>query len=324
MIADVILKVAGMEQDFWSQEYRPRPSAAGQCIRALVYRRMGVTPQPSPDRLAIVFDDGHWHEELTAAWIAKTSFTLHSQQAEVTCGLVCGRPLKGHIDGILGDVAGVDRLLEHKALNHFTWQRYAAIIEDGGSIEKADSYYIQTQLYLCSEEISGMGITEAILLIKNKNTGQYLEFILTPHPAIAAAALAKLNDVETFAATEEVPPRPFNRATDWQCDYCPFSERCWQGYKEDRKELREYDPELDAAVTELNEASAAKSAAELAHKDAKARIVHRLDELGASKVTFPDGTYVSWTSSYRKSYTVEASEVWRLDARRPKVKGGGK
>ena len=124
MLADVLLKVAGTEKR--EQEYRPRPSSAGpeRCLRQQVYKARGQKGGPMGDRFVVVLDDSSWHEELTADWIRKTTFRLHSQQMEIICGEAphMGQivPVLGHIDGIITDVTGVDRLWEHKAINYFT------------------------------------------------------------------------------------------------------------------------------------------------------------------------------------------------------------
>ena len=123
MIADIIPKLAEFErQDY---KYRPRPSNSGpeRCIRQMVYHGLEVPRQPLPGRALLVFDDSSWHETLTGDWIRKSAYKLHSEQMLIEVGSL-GINLKGHIDYLITDLTGKDLLLEHKAINHFSFQRY--------------------------------------------------------------------------------------------------------------------------------------------------------------------------------------------------------
>ncbi|MCM8765940.1 MAG: hypothetical protein NC920_03735, partial [Candidatus Omnitrophica bacterium] len=100
---------------------------------------------------------------------------LQTEQRGVECGKVThkGAPfiIKGKIDGIITDLAGVDRLLEHKAVNHFSFERY--------SLEEFPlDYLTQMVFYFVGLSKIQPEIREGILLIKNKNTSQYLEFFV--------------------------------------------------------------------------------------------------------------------------------------------------
>jgi len=120
MLADILLKTAGAEKEDYV--YYPRPSGAGteQCIRQQVFQDMKIPIDLEyNDRMYMVFDDGHWHEELTNDWIRKTPYKLHSEQMPVdSIGLpfvkkgetrfckYCNKDvptdiLHGHIDGIV-------------------------------------------------------------------------------------------------------------------------------------------------------------------------------------------------------------------------------
>jgi len=79
--------------------------------------------------------------------------------------------LKGHIDGIVTDLLNNDYLWEHKAINHFSWQKYwdGAIPYD---------YVSQCCIYLRGLHADNPNIQRAILLLKNKNTAAYMEFII--------------------------------------------------------------------------------------------------------------------------------------------------
>ncbi|MDP2366348.1 MAG: hypothetical protein Q8M94_21555, partial [Ignavibacteria bacterium] len=172
MIADIIHKVVqmGAEEE---HSYHPRPSMAGpeRCIRQMVYHSLNIGREPLPGRSLMIMDDSRWHEELTADWIRKTAYQFSSQQMKVEIGFMGSPAMSGNIDGILTDMAGQDILLEHKALNHFTFQR----LEDGGL---PLDYLTQCALYLRGVQTVNPDLKNGLLLVKNKNTSAYLEFLL--------------------------------------------------------------------------------------------------------------------------------------------------
>lgn len=252
MIAEVILKVAGMESR--ESKYYPRPSLAGpeRCLRQLCYFAQGYKGKPLQDRFKVVLDDSSWHEELTADWIRKSAYKLHSQQMEVICGEVpfngSTYRIKGHIDGILTDLMGEDYLWEHKAVNHFTFQRYQ---KDKNPLD----YLTQCAMYFQGLRKLQPDLGKGVLLIKNKNTSEYMEFSLsydalndimvietvssdgTPERQeiffnLYKDAIERFKKVEEHRINRTLPPRQYGTG-DWQCEYCPYSETCYEGYEEE-------------------------------------------------------------------------------------------
>lgn len=269
MLADLIIKVAS--EYFKSKEdhkYYPRPSNAsprlkehdhiGRCERAMTYDALGYRAQPLAGRAVIVFDDSSWHEELTAEWLRKSAFELTDSQMPVSAEFF-GITLKGSIDGILRAIDGSKYLYEHKAINHFTWDRFAF----GNEIPY--DYFCQASIYLdavrrdADDELKG-----AILLIKNKNTSQYMEFVFdydskkdicliktrlnSVEPEIENLnievkdiiknAILKFKRVERNRKQKKLPKRDYDFDDDWQCSYCPFTDTCWgEDYESDRKEF---------------------------------------------------------------------------------------
>ena len=272
MIADALLKIAGMGQPA-EQEYRPRPSSSGpeKCLRQLAYKAQGAKSKKMADRFVVVLDDSSWHEELTADWIRKSAFQLHSQQLMLNCGTTTHMgqlfDVFGSIDGIVTDLLGVDRLWEHKAINHFAFERYLK-----GAYPM--DYLTQCCLYLVGLQKVNPKIGEAVLLIKNKNTSAYLEFVLDYDAACDALtvlhiigsngtaivepvvfnnlyrdAFDRFAEVERHRIAGTLPPRQYDRCQDWQCDYCPVSEPCYDGYQQEFNK----DVELDDAALAMAE-----------------------------------------------------------------------
>lgn len=252
MLAELIPKVAAQEaEEKGEQAYRPRPSLAGpeRCVRQLVYFARDTEKDKTNDRKWLVFDDSSWHEELTADWIRKTSYQIHSQQMELET--LCG---KGHIDGIVTDLLGEDYLYEHKALNHFSFERlwHGAWPND---------YLTQVALYMEALQKIQPKIRKAVLLIKNKNTAQYMEMLCSYEndtisvfemtrsdgekkdvsysiENVTAQAVSKFATVAYHIDTNTLPERPFEFGTVFPCDYCPYKSKCWEGYEEEFVNLK--------------------------------------------------------------------------------------
>lgn len=252
MLSEAIKLVAEETQED-RQAYRHRPSAACKCIRALVYHANGVEPKPLPGRALLVFDDSKWHEELTANWIRKTAYRLHSEQMKVDICEINGTTMSGSIDGIIQDLAGREYLWEHKAINHFAFQR----IENDAAA--GHEYYVQCALYLCGLHTLQPDINSGILCVKNKNTAQYLEYLVEANwPDIEVYSIAGTQKVdlvygvanviqtckEVFAAVDwhviehTLPSRPYQR-DDWHCSYCGWQEPCWSSYRQEIQDMPE-------------------------------------------------------------------------------------
>jgi len=257
LIADILHKLPLSEEEK-TYPYYPRPSLAGpeRCIRQLVYFGLDMPKEPLPGRTYYVFDDGHWHEELSIDWIRKSAFEVHSQQMKVDCGMEKGIHLFGSIDGIITDIVAQDYLLEHKALNHFTCQRYWT----GKELPK--DYITQCCLYLRGLHKVNPDLTMAILLIKNKNTAAYLEYLIRydrntdraevlervnsqgEHIDMAEVidnvtsdAFGKFALVQDYIDRQTLPKRQYE-PDSWQCEYCGYNRICYANYAEEFKELK--------------------------------------------------------------------------------------
>lgn len=251
MISELIPKVAGFERED-NHKYYPRPSMSGpeRCIRQMVYWSREIPrDKEMSDRFILVLDDSSWHEYLSIDWLNKSAFHIHSQQMKVeTDGL------KGSIDGVITDMTGKDRLFEHKAINHFTFERYW-----GGAFPL--DYFTQCCIYIRGLQKINPEINECILLVKNKNTSQFLDFVLRYDSAKdelflleiehskgekldmnndpirivgnpVTDALAKFALIAKHTEAQTLPDRPFDR-DDWHCAYCAWGETCWEGYEKE-------------------------------------------------------------------------------------------
>jgi CRISPR/Cas system-associated exonuclease Cas4 (RecB family) len=247
MIADIIPKLAEFEREDW--KYKPRPSNAGpeRCIRQMVYHGLEVPKEPLPGRALLVFDDSSWHEELTADWIRKSAYKLHSEQMKVEIDSQ-GIKLTGHIDYLITDLTGQDFLLEHKAINHFSFQRYAE-----GDLPM--DYLTQMALYLRGLQKIQPELKQGMLLVKNKNNAQYLEIecqyeldnlwvksittstgevkeIDKVFTDITENAFRKFVEINEYIKSKTLPKRQYE-LSDWRCQYCAWAGTCWQNWEQE-------------------------------------------------------------------------------------------
>lgn len=251
MLADILHKFADQFSDD-EHEYYPRPSMSGpnRCIRQMVYHGLGFPRKPFPGRTLFVFDDGRWHEELTLDWIRKSAFIVHSEQMVVDCS----PPMTtGSIDGIMTDLLGRDYLLELKSVNHFTFQRWA-------NGENPEDYFAQTCIYYDALRKIASNISGALLLLKNKNTSAYLEYLIQYDGLnyiviqkadslgeikqmnlvledIVGKACEKFLSVADYVKRKTLPKRQYDVDT-WNCGYCAYGEICWEGYQHEFFELK--------------------------------------------------------------------------------------
>ncbi len=279
MLAEILHKVMALDLPQEEQTYRPRPSSAGpeRCIRQMVYHRLDTPPDKAVSaRFAAVLDDSAWHEELTADVVNKTAYHLHSRQMAVeipglwswltdqppwlcgVCTKMYGREIwvpadtmHGHIDGIVSDMLWVDRLWEHKALSMYgaesLWARE----------HWPEDYLCQMALYLRALQRDNPELREGLLLVKNKNTAGFIEYLViydTPadrltitrmsrhtgewwdlheeRRGIVAGIVEKFFAVDCAAREHVLPARPYD-PDHWRCSYCRYNITCWENYAEE-------------------------------------------------------------------------------------------
>ena len=254
MLSEIILRVAGFEQK--DSKYYPRPSLAGpeRCTRQMVYWGLNFPKQKMTDRFIVVMEDSSWHEQLTLDLLRKSAFMIHSEQMEISCPT----PMtKGSIDAIFTDLFNTDYLLEHKALNHFSWERYWK------TKEIPEDYFTQLAIYLWGIKLVNPDINKGILFIKNKNTSQYMEYLCeydkdkdilkvlemtdsmgkkqipnTERKDIVKNAVDKFNLVQDYINKKTLPKRDYS-LDNWRCQYCSYQNICQESYEEEFKDLKD-------------------------------------------------------------------------------------
>lgn len=304
MISEVLHKIASQFPEDENHNYYPRPSMAGKerCTRQMVYHGLNMPKEPLQGRTLFVFDDGKWHEELTLNWIRKSAFQVHSEQMKISVDMEYNFKLTGSIDGIITDLVGIDYLLEHKSINHFSWQKYW-----DGSIPY--DYVSQCCIYLRGLHSDNPNIDRAILLMKNKNTAAYMEYIIYYNydhdvaviekatnsqgetkdvnetiPAAVKSCFDKFAYVNDCIKNQTLPKRDYFIGDDWHCEYCAWGKTCWQGYKKEFAELKTdtmLPDDVETMLKYYKEIGGQKSDIEKEYKELSGKIKDTMKEIGA-------------------------------------------
>ncbi len=286
LLAIDIPKKAAQEQG-GAHLYYPRASNTGteRCVRADVYHGLKIPRKPFPGRTMLIFSDSTFHEDLTNDWIRKLAYKLHSEQMGLDCLTlpfgkeirrycsICkkeypGNIVHGHPDGLLQNITTLeDFLYEHKAISFRQFEKY----ELG---EVPIDYVCQCVSYLCGCKKLLPNIDKAILLIKNKNTAQYMQFVIhydfdkdiadvilaisngkVKNEKVSTIKDVKKTIIDRYALInkhieeKELPLRQYN-IDQWRCTLCGWGEVCYEKYQEEFEKLT-VKKDLDQDIQDL-------------------------------------------------------------------------
>ena len=116
-----------------------------------------------------------------------------------------------------------------------------------------------------------------------------------------ADAFKRFEFVEAHRAAGTLPARQYDRSTDWQCDYCPYAEICYEGYEEEfTAAVAALDDDALAAAEEFREISDSLSVLKKRQEDLKKDLKAFLVAKGTAKAR-ANGTVVGLTFQKRKS-----------------------
>jgi hypothetical protein len=191
-----------------------RASEAGDCRRQIAYARLGTTQDPLPPQKLLLFQDGHTHQREVSELIRQLKgIKLQGVEKEfkkkVTVGSVAFVVI-GHADGIVVEEAEGEMILEVKGVNHFTFEDFKK------TREVKQAYIDQALMYMWMSDIP-----KALILVKNKNTSELLEFPLEYDPERVKILLKRYADVESALQQKKLPARDFELGSKecYQCDY---------------------------------------------------------------------------------------------------------
>lgn len=217
------------------------------CERALQYEHLNVLVDEGKElsgKIIRIFAAGHVFEDLAVSWLRLAGFELYTHTSngeQYGFSVVDGR-LQGHIDGVIAKAPehlkldypikpdcpvklGYPALWECKSLNAASWKD---TVKKGLTLSKP-VYAAQIALYQAymEEQIPGICKAPALFTAINKNTAE-LYFELIPFDGqLAQRASDKGVRVICASDAKELLPRMTRDATNYQCKFCQWQERCW-------------------------------------------------------------------------------------------------
>lgn len=303
------------------------PSKAGMCKRAGYLDASGVEPE-IPNAMMHIFEDGRVHEDTSIRWLGANGIEITDRQKPVnipipdsarlthtirSCGLcnteIPPNHIHGHIDGIF-QLNGAKWLFEHKAVGDDVFQRYK---NEGVSYD----YISQTALYL----IGMRGITDALMLVKNRNSSRYLEAVLKydkasdtvtlvsqkdssgretrfmkDYQGVFSENLRRFSDLESHISEDRLPPREAGT----RCFSCFYKGACDAHFREDMANLRDSSveslgftadrrEEFIRKVKEYYELKTKNDDTYRQLKSTRAELVELMSSLGVKKINTGDG-----------------------------------
>lgn len=293
--------------------YRPRVSNSGSCPRALTYAARGYEAKQHSGRMALLFEDGNVHEDVTIKWLEKTDYKVSHNQMGLDVAEIEGAPegtwycascdrsiplstLHGHIDGLIM-TDEISLLFEHKGLGQFAF--------DNLNNEAPVGYIGQCCAYIVGLGNAGMDFDQAVIVVKNKNTSEYRQVNVTYdkesdqatavntwsgkvtyHYDVVKQIIDLHETVEKYRAMgeEDFPDRPYD-STDWHCRFCRYSSTCWENYDIEYNSYKEEEEvpdtdELYFALEELDEVKSKEKELKAQAKELRAKVLKRINELG--------------------------------------------
>jgi hypothetical protein len=232
------------KKDWHFSEYRPRISQNGRCTRASVYDRLGYQEEKEPPdaRSLSIIEEGRLHEESIIQQLERLNITIAERQhwieipAKTHTGLVRGR-----IDGLLHlteEILSLARsldisvpawvkpgiyLLEAKCISDFAFQYLKE--------SPLESHEDQSHLYL--HKLLEDGIDSAIVIYKNRETGEWRVYWPQYDAHRVIAAFKRYEQVEEYAKQGILPPRVASDQNQYPCTRCEFKNLCWGGWEEE-------------------------------------------------------------------------------------------
>jgi hypothetical protein len=209
------------------------------CSRALQYEYTH-TPRDKEwsGRTLRIFEMGHAIEEMALGWLRETGFDIqtHRENGKPFGFSVANGRIQGHVDGIIYAApheAGMTypALWECKSMNAKAWKQ---TVEKGVRLAKP-VYAVQVALYQAYMEEAVAGISEnpALFTAVNKDTSEIFHELVPFDAALAQEASDRgVNILRATRAGEtgqEFLPRISLDPDHFECRFCDWKERCWQG-----------------------------------------------------------------------------------------------
>jgi hypothetical protein len=212
------------------RDYLGASRLGGSCERQLQYEYAKAPVDHGKafsGRLLRIFERGHSTEEMVIRWLRMAGFTLKTEDAQGNqfgFSVANGR-LRGHIDGVL--IAGPEgftypALWENKCLGSKSWRQLE-------KYKLARAYPIYATQIAVYQSYLGLHEQPALFTAINADTMEFYAELIPFDGALAQ----RMSDraVRVIQATEagELLPRAFNDSTYFECKFCAWAQRCWEG-----------------------------------------------------------------------------------------------
>lgn len=205
------------------------------CQRALQYE---FTHTPKDEDFSgqtlRIFAAGHLFEDLAINWLHAAGLQLFTrkQNGEAFGFSVAGGRIRGHVDGIINGAPeelelSFPMLWECKSMNAKSWKDTVK----HGVAKSKPVYAAQVATYQAYMEGSVAGISRnpALFTAVNKDTAEIYHELVPFDAATAQTASDRAVTILRATETGEVLPRITLDPEYYECRFCSYRQRCWEG-----------------------------------------------------------------------------------------------
>jgi len=208
------------------------PSEFGKCKREVYYDFKGAPKDAQDGRTLLTFRIGDAVHNI----IKTILYNAKIMTADEVKVFDADTNTSGRFDGgVLNSATSKQELIEIKSTNHFSFEAM-------DEIELADDKYRGQLVVYMHSGVRNVGN----VLVINKNTSEIKEWELPLESAEAfyAEKVKPYFDACAKVIKKRTPPvREYTRE-DWQCQYCSFRTKCWEGVP--LPEAPKFEPKADA------------------------------------------------------------------------------
>lgn len=179
-----------------------RASALGKCSRALWAALNDVTPMAPTERLDVILNEGHLHEQAVRELLESEGAEMSSQE-KVELWIIPGKlKIVGHVDG---DVINWDQVWEGKALGKEGYRKFKNV-----GFDAYPDYAWQISMYMIALD------KPALYTVKNRDDGEILRLVIDTPPITLDEINAKCLALYTAFNNHEMPACDPER---WMCSF---------------------------------------------------------------------------------------------------------
>lgn len=211
------------------REYLGASRVGESCLRRLQYEYFNAPKdKPFEGRILRIFHRGHQGEEWMIRWLRMAGFDLRTEKADGgQFGFVAaGGKLRGHADGVFAggpeEFGPWPRLWECKCLGA---KGFGKLEKDG--LKKAyPVYYAQVQLYMAYFQLTD---NPTLFTALNADSMEIYAESVSFDGAHAQEMSDRAVRVLAACAAGELLPRVAQREDWFECKWCDYARRCWDG-----------------------------------------------------------------------------------------------